>query len=296
MTVVSTETSKMTRNRVEHILFSDIIVNQESNTRKVDPNSDDIKSLADSIKSRGLLENLVVREIQDIKNGTNKARTVYELVSGFRRHAALTLIGVDGTVPCTIVFGTESDIKIVNLVENVQRKQVKTAEIAIRCHDMSKKLGMKDEFIAKELGYSKQYVHQLIWIIEKTHPRIIDAWRKNESEIKIEMMLKYAGLDKPAQIERFNTFMDEKKSIVDKEEDNEPKKEKKDKPIRMARRIEVEEAIHIISHKDAKTKGFILNPDTKKAVKTVLRWVADRSKECPIFIPIQEINDLDDDD
>jgi ParB/RepB/Spo0J family partition protein len=84
------------------------------NDRKVfDPVS--LQELADSMKTYGILQNLVVR-----KNGKQNH---YELVNGERRYRAAEIAGLQ-TLPCKVLVLSDEEFKEVMLIENIQREDI----------------------------------------------------------------------------------------------------------------------------------------------------------------------------
>jgi ParB/RepB/Spo0J family partition protein len=138
---------------------------------KVDKDSPDIIALASDIKSNGLLSPLVVW----VQAGK------YHLIAGFRRHAALSHLALE-VVPVHVYEGDYKGAVIINLMENLSRRDLTTYDLAMRCKVMAEKpLEMSGGEIGKRLSagdqeWSKSYVNKLIRLTKELHPEIIKDW------------------------------------------------------------------------------------------------------------------------
>ena len=102
----------------------------------------DLSELADSIKSKGVLQNLTV-----VPDGEN-----YVLVIGHRRHAASKIAGLT-ELPCVIKELTEKEQAQIMLMENIQRNELTIYEQA-QGFQMMIDLGATIAEVAKETGFS----------------------------------------------------------------------------------------------------------------------------------------------
>ena len=75
---------------------------------------DELEGLAQSIRANGILQPLIVRELENGK---------YELVAGERRLRAARLIGMT-KVPCIISDISETDSAVFAVIENLQRQNL----------------------------------------------------------------------------------------------------------------------------------------------------------------------------
>lgn len=95
-----------------------IVVPQQQIRRYFDPEK--MAQLTASVKEHGILENLLVRPIQDRKG-------VYELVAGERRYRAALEAGLT-CVPVTIKELSDSQALTISLIENLQREDLNPVE------------------------------------------------------------------------------------------------------------------------------------------------------------------------
>lgn len=106
---------------VEQILaipLEQIVANEKANCRdKIDPLK--VLSLWKTIEKDGLLQPVVVRKVV---NG-------YELICGFRRFKA-HVVGCAKTINAKVIVCNDSDARVFNLIENLEREQLNLLEEA----------------------------------------------------------------------------------------------------------------------------------------------------------------------
>ncbi len=125
---------------------------------KVHPNNvrktyNDIEELAESIKAKGILQNLTV--VPDPQEPGK-----YLTVIGNRRLTAARMAGLE-TVPCIVSDMDEKEQTSVMLLENIQRSDLTVYEQA-QGFQMMLDLGETEDTIAEKTGFSKKTVrHRL---------------------------------------------------------------------------------------------------------------------------------------
>ncbi len=117
-------------------------------------NATSLNELAESIRQKGLLQPLLIRDI----NGTN----AYEIVAGERRYRAAKIAGLQ-TVPCIVMQIDDVTAHEVALIENIQREDLDPLEEAF---------GYKT--IMENFHYTQQ---QMAQIIGKSRSRIANTLR-----------------------------------------------------------------------------------------------------------------------
>lgn len=120
---------------------------------------EDLKELAASIKTNGLIQPIIVRRL-DIG---------YELVAGERRLRAARLCGM-AMIACIIVETTERGSAIMALTENMQRKDLNFFEEAEAISVMIELFGYTQEDVAVRLGKSQSTVANKIRLLKFTRP------------------------------------------------------------------------------------------------------------------------------
>lgn len=142
---------------------------QEIETAKIKPNRwqprrtfDDalLNELAESIKLYGVLQPLIVRPDAD---GT------YELISGERRLRASKLAGL-AKVPAIVRDFSDSQIREVAIIENVQRENLNPIEEAQAYDRLINEFGYSKEFLASKIGCSMTRLMMLLRLLKLSEP------------------------------------------------------------------------------------------------------------------------------
>lgn len=116
---------------------------------------EELDALADSIKSQGLLQPIVVRPSD---NGT------YELIAGERRWRAAARAGYD-RLPAIVRQTADEDMLPLALVENLLRENLNPIEEAQAYQDLSEKSGWTQELIATKVSKSRAHVANAIRLL-----------------------------------------------------------------------------------------------------------------------------------
>lgn len=116
---------------------------------------DEIQELAENIGKNGQLQPIVVKQIDDNR---------YRLIAGERRMRAMTEILKYETVLARVrrVEESETDIRFVQLSENLQRDDYRPLELAEELADLKRQTGKSDEDIAREIGKGRSFVTKFI--------------------------------------------------------------------------------------------------------------------------------------
>lgn len=128
------------------VAVADIIPNRYQPRRRFDPDS--IRQLADSIKSQGLIQPVVLNDRGD---GT------YELISGERRLRAVRSLDWK-TVPAVVKQVDESALLEMTLVENLQREDLDPIEEAEGYKQLIDTFGLTQAKIAERVGRDRSTV------------------------------------------------------------------------------------------------------------------------------------------
>lgn len=108
---------------------------------------EELKGLADSIKSNGVLQPLVVR----------RATSGYELVVGERRWRSARLAGLK-QIPVMVKDVSAAEMLEMALVENIQREDLNPMEKAEAYHRLMEEFGLTQEKAAKRLGQDRSTI------------------------------------------------------------------------------------------------------------------------------------------
>lgn len=119
---------------------SDILPNPNQPRKRFD--YDELEGLAQSIRTNGILQPLLVRSLQNGK---------YELIAGERRLRASRLIGLT-TVPCIVSEISEIDSAVFAVLENLQRQNLDYFEEAEALATLIADYRISQDELCKRLG------------------------------------------------------------------------------------------------------------------------------------------------
>ena len=100
-----------------------------------------VKELADSIRSEGLMQPIVVRKVKD----------GYELIAGERRFRAFKLIG-QKTITARILDASDASSAVLALVENLQRADLNPIDEALGFASLMRDFSLTQDAVAERLG------------------------------------------------------------------------------------------------------------------------------------------------
>ena len=155
-----------TEDRVLYIDINDISPNSAQPRKNFD--EEKLSELAESIKTNGVIQPLIVRE------STNG----YELVAGERRWRASRKAGLR-KVPCIVRNFDDRQNAIVAIIENMQREDLDPIEEALGLRSMTEKYGFTQEQVSQSLGRSRTYIANSIRLL-KLPPEIQDYVSKGQ--------------------------------------------------------------------------------------------------------------------
>ncbi len=114
--------------------------------------SDALQELADSIREVGLIQPLIVHEVQDPEGEGKPPR--YLLIAGERRWRAAQLAGIQ-QVDVVVKDATPVEMLELALVENIQRADLNPLEEAAAYEQLQREFGLTQERIAERVGRSR---------------------------------------------------------------------------------------------------------------------------------------------
>lgn len=118
--------------------------------RDIEPES--LQELANSIKSQGVMQPIVVRPIGGER---------YEIIAGERRWRATQLAGLD-TIPVVIRDVPDDAAIAMALIENIQREDLNPIEEAMALHRLQQEFELTQQEVANAIGKSRSTVANLL--------------------------------------------------------------------------------------------------------------------------------------
>ncbi|UBH10895.1 nucleoid occlusion protein [Macrococcus armenti] len=164
-----------------------------------------IKELADSIKSYGLLQPIVVRPIEE---------DMYEIIAGERRFRALKM---NNTAETEVIVKQMNDKETaaIALIENIQRENLSAVEEAEAYKKLLDLDGITQNDLATSLGKSQSFIANKLRLLRLSQP-ILDALNKHQiTERHARSLL---ALDEVGQLQMLNIIKSQNLNVKQTEE------------------------------------------------------------------------------
>ena len=161
--------------KVEESIFDEIRINKieiNKDQPRKSFNEEKIKELSLSIKQHGIIQPITVRRIDNDK---------FQLISGERRFRASKLIG-NKTIPAFIRDTDDKNLLELALIENIQRENLNSIEIAISYKKLIDELKINQEKLGARVGKDRTTINNYLRLL-KLPPTI----QKGVKDIKIQM-------------------------------------------------------------------------------------------------------------
>lgn len=129
---------------------------------------DELASLSNSVKTHGILQPLVVRQVGE----------QFQLVAGERRLRAAQAAGLD-TVPVRVVDFNDQEVLEAALAENIQRTDLNPIEKAQGFKDYLDRFGVNHEHLAQRLGLARSTITNLVNLLDLA-PEVQEGLRVNQ--------------------------------------------------------------------------------------------------------------------
>jgi ParB family chromosome partitioning protein len=147
--------------------------------------ADELAALSASVKSHGILQPLVVRQVEG----------GFQVIAGERRLRAAREAGL-ATVPVRVVDFNDQQTLEAALAENIQRADLNAIEKAQGFKDYLDRFGLSHEQLAQRLGLARSTITNLVNLLE-LQPEVQDAVRVNQISEAHAKLLK--GVKEPAR-------------------------------------------------------------------------------------------------
>ena len=118
-------------------------------------NSETLEILAESIRVNGIIQPILVREIDEGK---------YQIVAGERRYKAAKMAGL-GEVPVIIKEIEDYKVTELALIENLQREDLNPIEEATSFLMLVEKYGLTQDEVSKKVGRSRSAITNSIRLL-----------------------------------------------------------------------------------------------------------------------------------
>ncbi len=121
---------------------------------------DSLAQLSDSIKTQGVVQPILVRQVNDEK---------YEIIAGERRWRAARMAGLT-EIPALVREIPDEAALAISLIENIQRENLNPLEEAHGVQRLIDEFGMTHQAAAEAVGRSRSAVSNLLRLLNLTPP------------------------------------------------------------------------------------------------------------------------------
>jgi ParB family chromosome partitioning protein len=149
-----------------------------------------LRSLADSIKTEGLMQPIVV----------TKEGTKYKIIAGERRYRAALIAGLE-EIECRILRKNPKDTYRLAVIENLQRENLDPVDEARAFRKLKNEYGYQDADLAKIVGKSRNYVNEILSVAD-----LPTSWVERAKDAGIEsknLFIQFAQAVKNGSGEQF---------------------------------------------------------------------------------------------
>lgn len=190
---------KLFAGSMNEIPVSDIEVNPFQPRTHFDKEA--LDELAESIKVQGIIQPITVRQLE---------RNKYQLISGERRLQASKLAGLE-TIPAYIRTADDQQMLEMALIENIQRENLNSIEIALSYQRLLTECNLKQEELGDRVGKNRTTVNNYLRLL-KLPPDIQAALRDNKISMgHARAIINIENID--AQLDIFKKIIDEDLSV-----------------------------------------------------------------------------------
>lgn len=207
--------------KVEESIFDEIQINKieiNKDQPRKSFNEEKIKELSLSIKQHGIIQPITVRRIDNDK---------FQLISGERRFRASKLIG-NKTIPAFIRDTDDKNLLELALIENIQRENLNSIEIAISYKKLIDELKINQEKLGARVGKDRTTINNYLRLlklpptiqkglkdnkIQMGHARSLIAIETSELQLKIYQLILVNKLSVRKTEEMVRNLNKQKRSI-----------------------------------------------------------------------------------
>ncbi len=143
---------------INEIELSKIIVNPNQPRQKFDPTA--LQELAGSIAEIGIIQPVTLRQLSDNQ---------YQIIAGERRFKAAQLAGLS-TIPAYIRTADDENMLEMALIENIQREDLNSFEIALTYQRLLEQYGMTQEHLSERVGKKRTTIANYLRLLKLPAP------------------------------------------------------------------------------------------------------------------------------
>ncbi|WP_019538700.1 ParB/RepB/Spo0J family partition protein [Proteiniphilum acetatigenes] len=184
---------------ISEVELDKIIPNPDQPRRVFDEEA--LRELSVSIKSIGVIQPVTLRKLED---------DTYQIIAGERRYRASQMAGLS-TIPAYIKTADNDEMMEMALIENIQREDLNSIEIALAYQNLIDTLSLTQEQLSERVGKKRATVTNYLRLLKL--PAEVQMGVKNK---KIDMGHARALItmnDPVAQLSLYNLILEEGLSV-----------------------------------------------------------------------------------
>jgi ParB family chromosome partitioning protein len=151
---------------INEIELSKITVNPNQPRRDFDEEA--LKELAASIAEIGIIQPITLRKVSDEE---------YQIIAGERRFRASQLAGLN-TIPAYIRTADDENVMEMALIENIQREDLNSVEIALAYEHLIGQYGLTQERLSERVGKNRATIANYLRLLKLPAPIQVALQRK----------------------------------------------------------------------------------------------------------------------
>ena len=139
---------------ISEVPIEQIHANPDQPRRDFDPES--LEELAVSLREIGIIQPITLREV---KKGE------YQIIAGERRFRAAGIAGLK-TIPAYIRTANDENVMEMALIENIQREDLNSMEVALACQNLLEVYNMTQEQLSSRIGKKRATIANYIRLLK----------------------------------------------------------------------------------------------------------------------------------
>ena len=143
---------------INEIELSKISVNPNQPRREFDPTA--LQELADSIAEIGVIQPITLRQVSEDE---------YQIIAGERRFRASQMAGLT-SIPAYIRTADDENMMEMALIENIQREDLNSVEIALAYQHLLDQYGLTQERLSERVGKKRTTIANYLRLLKLPAP------------------------------------------------------------------------------------------------------------------------------
>lgn len=139
---------------ISEVPIDQIHANPDQPRRDFDPES--LQELSDSIREIGIIQPITLRKIKEGE---------YQIIAGERRFRAAGMAGLT-SIPAYIRTADDENVMAMALIENIQREDLNSMEVALACQNLLEVYDMTQEQLSARIGKKRATIANYIRLLK----------------------------------------------------------------------------------------------------------------------------------